>query len=148
MSSHGRAERNVSSSWIESAPPARKQLIAFGVTIAAALAVLATVRVWRKGGLDEVAVSALIVAALFAVSAVVAPDSLSSVYRWWMRIAEALGWINTRIILVVMFYVVVTPLGLVMRIARRSPLETTSKESYWTEPPRNSYGDRHYEKQF
>jgi hypothetical protein len=137
----------VSSSWIESDAPARKQLVTFGVTIASALAVIAAVRVWRSG-LDEVAISAFIVAGLFATSALIAPGSLASVYRWWMRFAAALAWINTRILLIAIFYLVVTPVGLIMRIVRRSPLDVTKKDSYWTEPHRNSYGDRHYEKQF
>lgn len=115
--------------------------------IAAALALLTTVRVWRKG-LDEIAITSFIVAALFAASAVIAPAALASAYRWWMRLAAALGWINTRILLIAIFYLVVTPVGLIMRIVRRSPLDVARKDSYWTEPLRNSYGDRHYEKQF
>lgn len=137
----------MSSNRIENASPERKQLVTFGVTIAAALAIIAAIRVWRKG-FDEVTVSALIAAALFAASAAIAPQALTSVYRWWMRLAESLGWINTRIVLIVIFYLVVTPVGLIMRIAGRTPLNTRKKSSYWTEPPRNSYGDRHYEKQF
>ncbi len=137
----------MSSSSIDGAAPARKQLVTFGVTMAAALALIAAIRVWRRG-FDELALSAVIVAALFAASAVIAPAALSSVYRWWMGFAEVLGWINTRIILIAIFYLVVTPLGLVMRLIRRSPIDVAKKPSYWTEPPRSSYGDRHYEKQF
>ncbi|HSP35792.1 MAG TPA: SxtJ family membrane protein [Thermoanaerobaculia bacterium] len=134
----------MSSSSIDfAAAPPRKQLVTFGVTMACALAAVMLLRVWRRG-MDEVAIAAAIVAALFAVSALVAPAALSSVYLVWMRFAEALGWLNTRILLIVIFYVVVTPIGLVMRLFRRSPLPG----GYWTEPPRNSYGDRHYEKQF
>ena len=133
----------MSSSWIETAAPARKQLVTFGVTMACALLVVTLLRFWRRG-MDELAIAAAIVAALFAISALVAPGALSSVYRVWMRFAEALGWINTRVLLVIIFYLVVTPIGLVMRIFGRSPLPG----GYWTEPPRNSYGDRHYEKQF
>jgi hypothetical protein len=137
----------VSSSLIDAAAPTRKQLVTFGVTMGGALAVLAAARVWRRG-LDEVAISAFIAEVLFALSALTAPGALASVYRWWMRFAEVLGWINTRIILVVIFYLVVTPLGLIMRILRRSPLDVARRDSYWTEPTRNSYGDKHYEKQF
>jgi hypothetical protein len=138
----------VSSSLIETAAPARTQLVTFGVTVAAALAVLTAVRIWRRG-LDEVAVSALIVAGLFALTAILTPTTLAPVYRWWMRLAEILGWINTRIILVIIFFLMVTPLGLLMRLLRRNPLQSAGKDgSHWTEPPRSSYGDRHYEKQF
>ena len=137
----------MSSSLIDTAAPTRKQLVSFGFTMGTALGVIAAVRVWRRG-LDEVAVSAFIVAALFALTALTAPSAMASIYRWWMRLAEVLGWINTRIILFVIFYLVVTPLGLIMRIIRRPPLDTAPRASYWTEPPRSSYGDKHYEKQF
>ena len=138
----------MNSSWIDPAAPSRRQLVTFGVMMAAALAVLAAVRIWRRG-LDEVAVSALIVAGLFALTAMLTPTTLAPVYRWWMRLAEILGWINTRIILVIIFFLMVTPLGLLMRLFRRNPLESAGKDgSHWTEPPRSSYGDRHYEKQF
>ncbi|HEX9161166.1 MAG TPA: SxtJ family membrane protein, partial [Thermoanaerobaculia bacterium] len=108
---------------------------------------LAALRVWRRG-FDEIGISALIAAALFAASALIAPAPLAPVYRWWMHLAEALAWVNTRVLLIIIFYLVVTPVGLVMRLARRAPLDTAKKDSYWTEPPRSSYGDKHYEKQF
>ena len=133
----------MSSSSIDLAQPSRAQLVKFALTIAAAFVVLTAIRAWRRG-LDEVAIAGLVIAVLFVASALVSPGSLSFVYRWWMRFAEALGWINTRVLLVIIFYLVVTPIGLVMRLFRRSPLP----DGYWTEPPRNSYGDRHYEKQF
>ncbi len=111
--------------------------------MAAAVVLLAMLRVWRSGA-DAIAIAAFVIAALFVISTLAAPAALAPVYRWWMRIAEVLGWINTRVLLVLIYYLVVTPLGLIMRLARRSPLDG----GYWTEPPRNSYGDRHYEKQF
>ena len=117
----------MSSSSIEPAAPARRQLVTFGVTMAAALAVLTAVRIWRRG-FDEVAVSALIVAGLFALTAILTPAVLVPVYRWWMRLAEILGWINTRIILVIIFFLIVTPLGLLMRLFRRNPLESAGKD--------------------
>ena len=125
----------------------RRQLVTFGVTMAVALALLTLVRIWRRG-LDEVAVFVMITAALFALTAFLTPQTLAPIHRWWMRLAEALGWINTRILLILIFYLVVTPLGLLMRLFRRAPLDMARRDSYWTEPPRNSYGDRHYEKQF
>jgi glucan phosphoethanolaminetransferase (alkaline phosphatase superfamily) len=138
----------VSSSSIEPAAPARRQLVTFGVTMAAAFALLTAVRIWRRG-FDRAAMSAMIVAGLFALAALLIPAALAPVHRWWMRLAEILGWINTRIILVVIFFLIVTPLGLLMRLFRRNPLESAGKGgSHWTEPPRSSYGDRHYEKQF
>ena len=115
--------------------------------MAIAFAALTLLRVWRRG-FDQLAIVLLVIALLFAVLALVAPRSLGPINRGWMHLAEALGWINTRILLIVIFYLVVTPLGLVMRLFRRDPLAVTKRDTYWTEPPKNSYGDRHYEKQF
>ncbi len=48
-------------------------------------------------------------------SALVWPRMLAPLYRIWMQLAQALGWINTRIILSLVFYGLVTPLGLLGR---------------------------------
>ena len=132
---------------MSSSPTERKQLVTFGVTMAIAFAIVAAIRVWRRG-LDAFAITSFVIAALFALATLVAPAILAPIRHWWMRFAEVLGWINTRILLILIFYLVVTPLGLLMRLFRRPPLDMARRDSYWTEPPRNSYGDRHYEKQF
>jgi len=76
------------------------------------------------------------IAALFAIAAIVAPRALGGIYRVWMRIGEALAWINTRIILTLIFFLVVTPTGLVMRLFGRSPIDARRRRaaaSYWDE---------------
>jgi hypothetical protein len=44
------------------------------------------------------------------------PTWLGPVYKIWMRFAEALGWVNTRIILSVIFFLVFFPFGLILRL--------------------------------
>lgn len=58
----------------------------------------------------------LIVAGVLASMALVFPASLGPVYKVWMRFAQALGWINTRIILSVIFFMLFFPFGMVMRM--------------------------------
>ena len=55
------------------------------------------------------------------VLALVWPRSLTQVYRLWMTVGEVLGWINTRIILGVLFYLLFTPMGLLHAAARQGP---------------------------
>ena len=65
--------------------------------------------------------------------AMLSPLSLFPVYRIWMRIGYGLGWINSRIILGVMFYVIFLPSGLIMRLAGKDPMARTlnkSQDSY------------------
>lgn len=64
----------------------------------------------------------LVVAGLLLVPALVYPTSLRSVYRGWMWLGEGLGWINTRIILGVVFYGLFTPTGCIMRRRGKDPL--------------------------
>jgi hypothetical protein len=56
------------------------------------------------------------------------------VYIFWMRLAFILGWINTRIILFIIFYLIFTPIGIVLRIFGIDLLDRKierDKESYW-----------------
>jgi len=48
---------------------------------------------------------------------------LGSVYRGWMRFSSALAWINTRIILTLLFFLIMTPMGLFMRLIGKRQLD-------------------------
>ncbi len=48
--------------------------------------------------------------------ALIIPAALGPVYKIWMRFAEALGWVNTRIILSLIFFLVFFPFGMIMRM--------------------------------
>ena len=47
---------------------------------------------------------------------------LNFVYKNWMRIGLVLGWIQTRIILGVLFYIMITPIGLMKRLLNQAPM--------------------------
>src|SRR5947209_3888895 len=51
-------------------------------------------------------------AGLLVGAALVAPAALAPVQRAWTGIGRVLGWVNSRIILIIVFAVVVTPLAL------------------------------------
>jgi len=65
----------------------------------------------------------LIAAFLLLAPAVVYPRALGPVHRVWMKIGHVLGWINTRIILGFLFYVIVTPVGLILRFRGKDPMQ-------------------------
>lgn len=60
----------------------------------------------------------LVIAAVLILFALIAPAALGPFYKVWMKFAEVLGWINTRIILGFIFFVIFLPFGLVMRLFR------------------------------
>ena len=51
----------------------------------------------------------------------IAPTVLTPAFRGWMAFAEKLGWINTRIILGLIFYVIITPMGVLRRVFAKKP---------------------------
>ncbi len=62
------------------------------------------------------------IAAVFALLGLLAPRSLKSVYELWLKIGNVLGWINSRIILTLIFALVVTPMALVMKLLKRDTM--------------------------
>jgi hypothetical protein len=69
-----------------------------------------------------------IAGALFIVWALIAPATLAPVFHGWMFVGGILGWINTRIILAVVFYLLFFPLGFFMRLGGWDPLRRAWKE--------------------
>ena len=113
------------------------------------MAVAALVLAWIHGEWDTIGMVLVGGGAAFAIAALLAPRALTPLYQPWMRLAEALGWFNTRVLLILIYYLVVTPIGLVLRLFRRSPLKVEERDgSLWASPAKHSWGDRHYEKQF
>ena len=53
-------------------------------------------------------------------------------YRAWMKLGHILGWVNSRIILGLVFFIVLQPIALIMRILGHDPLRTKklSQKSY------------------
>jgi hypothetical protein len=125
----------------------RRTITSFALIVSGALLAIAAYQWWRDAQ-QWVLITLISIAALLLLLAAVTPSLLRPVYRGWMRIGEALGWLNTRIILTLVFFLVVTPIGLLMRLFGRSPIATAKRDSYWTDVEPHSYGDRHVEKQF
>ena len=70
-----------------------------------------------------------IIAAVLWLPAVFFPAILNPVYINWMKIGQVLGWINTRIILGILFYVMIFPIGIVMRLFGKDPMARKKDES-------------------
>jgi hypothetical protein len=108
----------------------------FGVTVAVPLVVLSALGAWR-GHTTFPAVLAGLGAALAGL-ALIAPHWLRPVHTYWMRGAEALGWFNTRVLLGLVYFLMMTPIGVLMRLLGRDPLNRRLRDrsSYWIARPR------------
>ncbi len=115
-----------------------KELRRFGVTVAIPLALLAGLGVWRGHTVVPGVLGAL--AAVLGGLAFLAPRLLGPVQKVWMSMAEALGWFNTRVLLGLVYFLVMTPTGIVMRLLGRDPLDRRlgDRTSYWVQRKRHA----------
>ena len=67
-----------------------------------------------------------VVALLFTVLALLAPNALTPFYCGWMRFGLFAAFINTRIIMFVLYYALFVPTGLVMKLFGRDVLARTT----------------------
>lgn len=93
----------------------------------------------------------LTISVMFFILAFIMPSLLKPVYISWMKLAFILGWINTRLILLIIFYLIFTPFGLAMKLLRIDLLDRKidkAKESYWKKKEQREFNLLNYEKQF
>ena len=64
-----------------------------------------------------------IVMAIFWLLALAIPESLRKVNEVWIKVGNVLGWINSRIILGVMFYLLIFPIGLLLKVFGKDAMD-------------------------
>lgn len=77
---------------------------------------------------------ALSLAAFFAIATFVAPSMLAPLKRWWLRLGDLLHKITSPIIMALLFYVVITPMGMMLRLFGWDPLRLKydpQAATYW-----------------
>ncbi|MEY2502640.1 MAG: carbamoyltransferase [Verrucomicrobiota bacterium] len=112
-------------------PESRPALRRFGLTIGVAFLLLSAFVNFRHRGAGRPLASLAVLLVLFAT---VAPRLLRFVHRPWMRVADFLGAISSRILLTIVFFLVITPIGWLQRLCGKRPLDFDFKNgeaSYW-----------------
>lgn len=52
------------------------------------------------------------------------------IHTSWMMLAKILGYVNSRIILTLLFFIVLTPLGIAVRLLKKSEFHLSSEKRY------------------
>jgi Saxitoxin biosynthesis operon protein SxtJ len=100
--------------------PTPPELRKFAYVVGAAFLVVCTLLPWLIKG--RVHYWPLGLCALLWTWGTVHPESLSGVHRIWMTFGAILGAINSRIILGALFFIIFSPIALVLRLLKRSPI--------------------------
>lgn len=130
---------------IESSP---KKLREFAFVVGGVLCALGLLLWWRgKGSYPYFLFPGLIL----VITGTIMPAILKPLQKAWMTLAILMGWVMTRILLSVLFYLTLTPIGLILRLTGKDLLDQKlepNKKSYWHIRPQNPRSPSDYEKQF
>ena len=112
--------------------------------------VMALVSAWQlyRGRSTAAGVLGATVALLLVCGAI--PAAAVRFHKYWMVIAGVLGYVNSRIILSALFFLIVTPVGVIVRLAGHDPLERRgeTERSYWRPRSRTRQSREGYERAY
>ena len=82
---------------------------------------------------NDLRIWSLIISILFLILGLLKSKFLTPLKRIWIKFGELLGKIISPIILAIVFFIVITPIGLFMKILRKDLLNIkfTKDKSYW-----------------
>lgn len=102
----------------------------FALTVGAAFGVLAAIMWWRDHQIPLYLFGTLAVTLVTA--GLLLPGHLGPVYRAWMGFALLISKVTTPIFMGVVFFLVIAPVGLLMRLLGRNPVRHREvNQSYW-----------------
>ena len=125
------------------------ELRKFGVVMAVVLALIGGY-LWYRDAVGPAQVVPGVSVAFLAVGLVL-PALLTPIYFPWMWLARILAFINTHLLLGLVFYTLFTFIGLAMRLFGRDPLDrklTPDQDSYWQRREQSLLPREHYLRQF
>ncbi len=120
----------------------------FGITFFFVLLFIGIILVYKGRSTGYAVIG---IGVLFFVLGMWAPVWLKTFYRAWMGLAAVLGFFMSRLILSVLFYLVVTPIGLTMRLLGKDLLNQRwdrKTSTYWIKREKTPFDKERYEKQF
>lgn len=125
-----------------------KELREFGLTVGTVLVLLGGILLWRGKAPGPYLLAA---GTVLTVLGLAAPGVLRPAQRLWMAIAVVIGFIMSRVVLTLLYYTVLTPIGAAMRLLGRDLLEEridTGAATYWRPRPAGSRPAKSYENQY
>lgn len=111
----------------------RKETRKFGTAALIFFGVLCGVSIWRE---REILVGFFGLAAVLGAGMAAFPGPLAPLHAGWLRVAHFVGTVITGVLMSVAYYVVITPAGLIKRMAGGRPLPMRpdrSVSTYWVD---------------
>lgn len=109
----------------------KKQLRDFGLVMTVPLALIGAYLWWKGRGAYPYLLGA---AGFFLVTGLLVPQILRPIEKVWMKLAEIMGAVMSRVILTLAFYLMITPFGFLLKLMGKDLLDlqlSEQRESYW-----------------
>jgi len=121
----------------------------FGLIVGGAFTLLGSWWLYR-GKFTSVAHVIIPLGVALVLLGLIIPRVLVYPNKAWMKLAEGMSFVSTRIILAIVYFGVLTPIGLIKRAMGWDPLHRRSERShsYWRPYSKRQLDPRHYEKMF
>ena len=103
--------------------------------------------VHRRADLPRVAVAIAAAAVAISIAGLVSPAFMRRVWIGMMVGLSPIGWVMSHLILALIYYLVLTPVGLALRAAGRDPLHRRFERdarSYWIDRPDRPEVERYF----
>ncbi|MCF7957047.1 MAG: hypothetical protein K9M57_01225 [Phycisphaerae bacterium] len=126
----------------------KKDLRNFGLVVGLAFGILGGVLFWKE---KESYIYFVILSTVLIGGGFVFPNVLKPLHKAWMLLAIIMGGIMTRVVCCLLFYLMVTPIGIVARLFGKDLLDMRidkESESYWNPKDRDQVDKSVYERQF
>ena len=123
-----------------------KDLRKFGLTMTIICLVFASIGYFKNSAITGLGLSLLIISGIFLFFSIFLPLKLKAFEKFWMLLAEKINKIMTPVILSITYYLMITPIGLLLRILGKDILELKidkNKTSYWEKIDQSGSASRH-----
>jgi hypothetical protein len=126
----------------------RKEVRKFGITFSVICVLLGMFSLYKGNALWKWWLGG---SAFFLSTGLFVHQLLRPIYLGWMKFASGLGWFNTRVILGLAFFLVFTPVGLLLRLFRKDILglqPDRKAPTYWIKRDATPFDKNRYERLF
>jgi hypothetical protein len=103
--------------------PSEKELRSFGLLVGAVFSVIGVWPLLFRG--EDVRVWGIALGGALILLGGLSPGVLAPVHKVWMQAGHMLGWVNTRILLGVVFYGLITPMGILFGLLGKDIMRRT-----------------------
>jgi len=132
---------------IKNIKTSNKDIRSFGITIGIILFIISAVLFYYDKSSYQIIAY---IGGGFISLGLIIPILLKPIYILWMTFAVILGWVMTRVILSLVFYIIITPIGIITRLLGEDflDLKKIKADSYWNNRDSSEELNQNYEKQF